>query len=253
MIKLTFLLIISLLPFLAQGQPDFENLQNEWVQALKTAQSASDFYWEEKNFTFAKIDSVHATHMIQRIRSEQLTGLKNYRQEQIFKHDDHRFISVGVLETERKDLLLLTGWRNVNSSWKKEIDVLLSLNSNSANVEENLQSVLQKERRKWVDLANQHDPDEHIAASYTQDASYFGNGRKSKGRAEIAERYFYMENPNYQVDLEKEHLWNISDINVLEVGRYFTGTERVGPGGLYVILWEKQNEGDWLIELDFNF
>lgn len=251
--KPAFLFIISLLPFLALSQPDFEGLQNKWVEALRTAESTSGFYWEGKSFTFAKIDSVHATHMIQRIRSEQLTGLKNYIQEQIFKHDDNRFISVGVLETERKDLLLLTGWRNVDGSWKKEIDVMLSLNSNSANVEESLQSELEEERRKWVELANQHKPEAHIEASYTKDASYFGNGRKSEGRAEIAERYFYMENPNYQVDLEKEYLWNISDKNVLEVGRYFTGAERVGTGGLYVILWEKQEEGNWQIELDFNF
>ncbi len=129
--KILLLIATVWLPFSGNAQPDFEALQNQWVQALQTTEPTADFYWEGKNFTFAKIDSTHARNVIQRIKSEQLTGLKNYEHGQIFRHDDQRYLSTGMLMTEGKNLLLLTGWRNVDGFWKKEIDVILSLKANS--------------------------------------------------------------------------------------------------------------------------
>lgn len=63
-----------------------------------------------------------------------------------------------------------------------------------------------------------------------------------------------MENPDYQVDLKEQQLWEISEELILELGRYFTGPERTGNGGIYVILWEQERPSkEWMIALDFNF
>lgn len=235
------------------AQPDLESFQRKWVENVKTGEPATDFYWENRYLAFVDITSNESNNIITLVRSGEIPAIKTYEHEQIFRHDGHRYISVGKLVTDGHDVVLLTGWRNVEEGWKKEIDVILSKSSPDEEVGSDVLAALNNERQKWVKLANEHNPEAHIKASYTGDAVYFGNGEKSEGRAEIAERYFYMENPDYQVALEMEELWNIAEDKVLEAGRYFVGTERRGEGGLYVILWEKQETENWQIKLDFNF
>lgn len=248
--KLLFLFL--LLPISLSAQPNLVSLQESWTDSIKARASASSFYWEGRNFTFTKINTSDSESLIKLSRSEKITGLGPYEHLETFKHDEYRYIIVGTLPTNTETMLLLTGWRNVEGSWKKEIDVILTHEVNQFKLSDELTIALNKRRASWITRANQHNPKKHIEALYSKEATYFANGRKSEGREEIIERYVYMENPNYQVDLEKEQLWNISEDQVLEVGRYFTGSERVGPGGLYVILWELVDE-EWMIRLDFNF
>ena len=249
-LSVLFLLLIC---SVSQAQPNFISLQQQWIDSVKTTGSASDFYWPEGNLIYSKITTNDTESLKQLIRSEGISGLDSYKHLQTFKHDDYRFVTVGKLDTKADPLLLLTGWRNVEGDWKKEIDVILMLETTSSEISQELNRILNQERTEWVKLANENNPEAHISVSYTEDATYFGNGQKSAGRDEIIQRYSYMENPNYQVDLEKEKLWKISGEYVLEVGRYFTGAERVGTGGIYVILWEEQDDENWMRELDFNF
>ncbi|MEQ8523895.1 hypothetical protein [Gracilimonas sp.] len=236
-----------------QAQPDFISLQEEWLHTVKAGESTSDFYWSEKNLIYSKINTENTEALTQFTQSKKLSSLQKYHHFSSFRHDDLRYVTTGQLLTESDSLLILTGWRDVDRSWKKEIDIILTQKSNTTEVSKKINQILNEERLEWVKLANKHNPEAHIKATYTKDATYFGNGQKSEGWQEIAERYFYMENPNYQVDLEKEQLWKLSDEHILEIGRYFTGSERVGTGGIYVILWQKQHDESWLIELDFNF
>ncbi len=251
--KKALLLFFLLAGTTAQAQPDLQSIQQEWVDAIKMGDSTSGFYWADRSLIYSKIKTGDAESLMQIFKKEEIQNLQRYIPLQTFQHDKFRYLTVGKLITSADSLLLLTGWREVEGSWLKEIDVVLSIESSSTKIDNETEQLLSDERRKWVNLANEHDPEAHIKVSYTEDATYFGNGQKSEGRQEIAERYFYMENPNYQVDLEKKRLWRISENNVLEVGRYFTGSERRGNGGLYVILWEEQKSGEWQIELDFNF
>lgn len=236
-----------------QAQPDLISLQEEWVHSVKVGESVSDFYWSGKSLVYSKINTADAEALIQFAQSKELSSLQNYRHLSYFRHDDLRYVTIGQLFSETDSLLILTGWRDVKGSWKKEIDIILTQISNTTETSDKINRLLNEERREWVKLANEHNPEVHIKATYTKEATYFGNGQRSEGWEEIAERYYYMENPNYQVDLEKEQLWKLSDEHILEIGRYFTGSERVGTGGIYVILWQKQQDGSWLIELDFNF
>ncbi|MDR9416297.1 MAG: hypothetical protein RI564_08435 [Gracilimonas sp.] len=249
--KLLFLFLL-LLPASIFSQPDLISIQQSWIDSLKTGQSLSSFYWESRNLTYTRITTSDSESLIQLSRSEQIKGLGSYEHIQTFKHDKYRFITVGTLDNNTESMILLTGWRDVDGSWKKEIDLILTHEADLFELDEEISNSLNDRRFDWVKLANQHDPQQHIKALYTADAMYFSNGQKSEGREQIIDRYAYMENPNYQVDLEKEQLWHVSKGQVLEIGRYFTGAERVGNGGLYVILWENV-KNQWMIELDFNF
>ena len=250
--------IIILSPFLlltglSSAQTTLEDLQKDFIEALRSGEPTAGFYWPDRSIVYSKSTINDTENLIHLIKSDSISGLQSYNHQQTFKHDDNRYLTAGTFETKSESFLLLTGWRKVEGSWKKEIDVILTLEDNTTDVNPALERILNEERQSWVKLANENNPKAHIESSYTEEATYFGNGQKSEGREEIADRYFYMENPNYQVDLEMEQLWMISDQNVLEVGRYFTGPEKVGTGGIYLILWELQEDNSWLIELDFNF
>lgn len=251
--KKAFLLFFLLAGITARAQPDLHSLQQEWVDTIKMGESTSGFYWDGRSLIYSKIKTEDDESLMQVLKKEEIQNLQRYTLLQTFQHDKFRYITVGKLITSADSLLLLTGWREVKGSWLKEIDVILTTESKTTQISSESDLLLDQERKKWVKLANQHNPEAHIKVSYTEEATYFGNGQKSEGRQEITDRYSYMENPNYQVDLEKERLWRISESNVLEIGRYFTGSERRGNGGLYVILWEEQESGQWQIELDFNF
>lgn len=253
MMKRAFIFYLFLICSSVQAQPDLVTLQQQWVDSVKAGESTFGFYWSGRSLVYTKINTKDAQSLIQLAKSEEIAGLQNYNHIQTYQHDKFRYITIGELKTHSDSLMLLTGWRDIDGRWEKEIDVILTLKNKTTEISRELDRLLNQERKEWVKLANQHNPEAHIKTSYTEDATYFGNGQKSEGQQEIAERYFYMENPNYQVDLEKERLWKISEENVLEIGRYFTGPKRVGDGGIYVILWEKQESGEWLIQLDFNF
>lgn len=236
-----------------QAQPEFHTYQLQWIEDVKSGISTENYYWANRHLFYSKITTSDSESLVQLLRSEAIPNIETYNHLKTFKHDRYRYLTVGYLKTTSESLLLLSGWRDVEGNWKKEIDVVLTRETDQNGMGQNSVDILDQHREKWVMLANKHDPNEHIRKTYSEDATYFSNGYKSNGWQEIIERYAYMENPDYQVDLEKEQLWRVSDTSIVEVGRYFTGAERVGPGGLYVILWEKQNPDTWQITLDFNF
>ena len=246
------LIFLVVWPLKLHAQPDFVSLQQSWVDSLNTGASVSSFYWEDRNLIYSVNESSFADSVTHLVLSEEMTGLEDYEHLDTFRHDDSRYITIGILSSKTNSMLLFTGWRDVDGDWKKEIDGILIRQADQLLISNELSQSIDKQREDWVTLANQHDPLSHINTLYSEGATYFSNGQLSEGRAEIVERYVYMENPNYQVDLEKEKLWLVSDEQILEVGRYFTGPERIGVGGIYVILWE-QIDDRWVIALDFNF
>lgn len=236
----------------AYSQPDFTSLQNDWISSVNKGESVQQLLFPEGYLFY--LDG--STTFSSRGNSAEDFGidgtLADYRQIKQFKHDGFRYLTLADVSLNQKEYVLLTGWKKDETGWTREIDVLLAQISGSG-VSHTVRQQLDKKRTEWVELANQHDPATHIRTSYTKDAVYFSNGSRSDGHSGIAERYAYMENPDYQVDLEVSYLRQISDTRILEVGRYFTGKERRGSGGIYVILWQDQPAEDWKIGMDFNF
>lgn len=251
------LLICFLFLFLfslgSQAQPDFQTAQNRWMQALNEDAGVKELLFP-KGYLFYKDGNV--TESDNESSADGLgldRQISSYKQLQLFKHDEARYITIGNIIYGEDAYIIMTGWMKADSGWTKMIDIMVAQQSDTS-LSEIIEQQLSEERLEWVRLANQHDPAAHIQASYTQDAVYYSNSSRSDGHSGIAERYSYMKNPNYQVDLESSRMLQTKANEVLEVGRYFTGKVRRGSGGLYVILWEKKEEVDgWKIKLDFNF
>ncbi|MDR9418256.1 hypothetical protein [Gracilimonas sp.] len=211
--KFIYVLPLIFLPFLVQlqAQPNLDSLQQDWVQSLKEGAPKANYYWNENQLIFSKINTSDAESVIQMLTSKPIAGLTSYKHIQSFRHDRFRFLTAGTLRTDTDSLLVISPWRDVEGEWKKEMDVILSQQLPSMKVRSGVLDKLNEEREKWVELANQHNPEAHITATYLEDASYISNGQKSDGHQEIIDRYVYMENPNYQVDLESEQLWQVSE------------------------------------------
>jgi ketosteroid isomerase-like protein len=242
-----FLIILFLLTGIAYAQPEFTDLQNDWMNAIGS-EKISGMYSDRGSLIYFDHSAIDEETLAEQLKG----GNWKYSKVEYFRHDLQRNLVVGELSSEQESFLIASGWIRTKEGWKKAIDIILPKGSATA-ASAQINSELDVHRKEWVRLANLHDPLSHVSATYTSDATYFGAGQLSQGHDEIAERYFYMENENYQVDLEAVRLWSIDSERVYEVGRYFTGSERQGSGGLYTILWERTEEGKWLINLDFNY
>lgn len=245
-----FLLLLPIQSLLAQ--PDFNSLQKDWIEKLDKDESYEDMMFDRGYLLYLNGRAYNNNDFYEKERTDINLKFAGYEHIRSFEHNESRYGTVGFLSRENQSFILFTGWRYVEDEWKKEIDIIL-IRSIQEEIGDEIDAALYSERREWVELANQHNPLAHVRESYTEDAVYFGYGMRSDGHEDIAKRYNYMENTDYQVDLEKRQLTKISDYLVLEVGRYFTGGERKGKGGLYTILWERQNDDEWEITLDFNF
>lgn len=251
--RFSFLTTLMLLPFLLVAQPNIDTLHPPWIAAVAEGEMKQELLFPEGYlFVFDGQILYNGTKTTPDTLSVAYR-LTNFQEQHRYKHGPFRWLTIAILASEKGGKqLLATGWKKTETDWTREIDLLLRLQER-AEVLDQIREELASERRKWVRLANEHNPEAHITRSYTKDAIYFSNGRRSDGHEGITERYSYMKNPNYQVDLEAETLYAVSKQQVLEVGRYFAGKKRQGDGGVYLILWEKQSKGAWRIALDFNF
>ncbi|MCW9713917.1 hypothetical protein LQ318_13480 [Aliifodinibius salicampi] len=235
----------------AYSQPDFAFIQNDWISSVNKGESFQQLLFPKGYLLYFNGNPTFSSQE-NPVDDFGIDGeLADYQQIKQFEHDQFRFLTLADVSLDQKVCSLLTGWRKTETKWSKEIDILLAQTSDS-NVSDSAKQQLNNERKEWIEFANRHDPAEHIRTSYTKDAVYFSNGMRSDGHSGITERYAYMKNPNYQVDLEVAYLRQTSDTQIIEVGRYFTGKVHRGSGGIYVILWQKQAE-DWQIGMDFNF
>ena len=100
----------------------------------------------------------------------------------------------------------------------------------------------------WMKYSNAHDHAQLIEVVYSPEAVYVNGGRVDVGRKEIIDRYVYMSNPNWEIQLIPLKQLNVQDDILFEIGRY----ESTGMGH-YLIVWEKQESGTWQACLYFNF
>ncbi len=228
----------------AVAQENFSALQSRWLEDAKQGEDVSAYQWERGYLLYPE---GAATLLAQ---------LSDYQLRIHISHDPVRFITIGTVENtlQQKEMLMITAYRNTKEGIKKEMDVVLPTDEPyEFGKEVAAEQEIGLRREEWVELANQHNPARHIKAMYTQDATYLSAGRLSLGWEEIIERYAYMESESYSVDLVKKYLYQLSADKVIEVGRYYTGNNTSGPGGIYFILWTKSASGKWDIELDFNY
>lgn len=103
-------------------------------------------------------------------------------------------------------------------------------------------------REKWMTLCNNHESSKLVNTLYTADAYYYNRGRLLKGTNDITSEYTYMSNPSYTLKLTPNRVISVSDSITFEIGQC-SGSYPLP----YMIVWEKQSNGRWMVMLDSNY
>jgi len=157
---------------------------------------------------------------------------------------ENNYFSLGYYVFEKAQYGFIIGWKKVGEDWLKEIEILFQKDKESTvDVAE-----IDAARKKWVDLSNAHNHETLIKEVYTPDGIYVNQGKVDKGTDQIIERYAYMSNPNWKIQLYPKELLQVQADIFYEIGEYVSNGK-----GHYVIIWEKQENGEWQACLDFNF
>ena len=103
-------------------------------------------------------------------------------------------------------------------------------------------------RNKWMELCNAHQASELVKQLYTADAFYYNRGRLLQGTEAITTEYGYMNSPNYSLTLTPKHIVMVTPDIAYEIGRC-SGSYPLP----YMLVWEKQSDGQWMVLMDSNF
>ena len=158
----------------------------------------------------------------------------------------HRF-EIGKLRLPNDEIYLsLTAWSKYNDGpARKEVEYIDPYDGNLEKM--NLRPIHAK-RKNWVDYSNDHNPEKLVESTYHRNGYYLSSGRIRMGADKIIEAYQYMKRPNWSIELIPQHIHPVHENLIYEVGRY----ESTGTGS-YLLIWTKDDQGDWKILLDFNF
>jgi len=135
--------------------------------------------------------------------------------------------------------------RNDNNSLSQNIEFLVIYERDSPM---DVSATLESRRAKWMELCNSHKAAELVKQLYTPDAYYYNRGRVLQGTEAISQEYGYMNDPNYSLKLTPKHLVFVSPNVAYEIGRC-SGSYPLP----YMLLWEKQPNGNWQVKMDSNY
>lgn len=220
--------------------------QLAWNQAMNKGEDLDKFYWDQPTL-FLSHEIYKGNAQIQ----EQLATLiktegqiSRYINKGIVFHGKNNYFEMGYYVFEKGRYGFLIGWKKVEETWLREIEVLFK----AEDAPEIDIAEIDAARNKWMKLSNAHDPAALIKQVYTSDAVYVNQGKVDQGTEAITKRYAYMSNPNWKIQLNHKKSRQIQGNIFFEIGEYVSNGK-----GHYVIIWEKQENGEWQACLDFNF
>lgn len=137
----------------------------------------------------------------------------------------------------------LVVWKETGDKKQREVEVLARYGSSSAGVA----AEIDEARQRWIELCNSHQPAALVSAMYTAKAMYYNHRPLEQGTESITREYAYMANPKYSLQLTPLISEVIHDRLVFEIGQC-SGSY----GGKYVLVWLKNEEGQWQVAFDTN-
>lgn len=129
-------------------------------------------------------------------------------------------------------------------SQKEAIELEIVIKKSEAEID---LEAIRSARSKWMTLCNSHDVAALVNNMYTEDAIYFNHKPLIHGREKLIATYSYMARPEYSLNLDPFIVETINANTVFEVGQC-SGSYN----GKYVIIWKKQDSGEWQVWFDSN-
>lgn len=228
-----------------------DQLNKDWLQAYNTDPKAiRNSYRENAVLFFDRENYIKGNQAIcqcyskNRVEIGQLKSIHTSYRVHLSENPDMVY-EIGHVATEkdaRYHFIII--WSKEEGIWLRELEVMVKNVPNS-----NDQEGIDAARRRWVELANEHSP-EHLAAEvYTRDFTYYNRNTIYQGYENLSAAYAYMKDPDFQIDLKKEISVAVRPDLIYEIGKWMNPYY----SGSYIIIWERQQNGEWKIAFDSNW
>ena len=112
---------------------------------------------------------------------------------------------------------------------------------------EDAREEIDKRREQWMEKSNAHRVDELVNGLYTENTLYFNYKPMIVGRDNLIKTYSYMNREQYSLQLNPICVEQVNNEIVLEIGQCSGSYD-----GQYILVWKKENDGEWRILLDAN-
>lgn len=228
-----------------------DQLNKDWLQAYNTDPKAiRNSYRENAVLFFDRENYIKGNQAIcqfyskNRNQIEQVKSIHTTYRVRLSENPDMVY-EIGYMITEkdaRYDFIII--WSSEEGTWLRELEVITLYASNSS-AQEGIDAV----RRKWVALANEHSPERLSTEVYAEDFTYYNRNTIYQGYDKLCEAYSYMKEPDFQIDLKKEFSVVVQPDLVYEMGKWMNSDY----SGSYIIIWKKQQNGEWKIAFDSNW
>lgn len=175
-------------------------------------------------------------------------GRKYKAVEQIFQVDanEARGLSYAINQltllnnTVEKQLVI---WKEVEGKQQKEFEYWQSSSLQTA-----LDTIVISNRRaRWMELCNSHQVAELVNDLYSKNTMYFNHRPLVRGREALINEYGYMNYEKYSLRLNPLIVEVVNDSTVFEIGQC-----QGSYGGKYILIWKKDEDGEWRIFIDSN-
>ena len=134
-------------------------------------------------------------------------------------------------------------WNTTSALKKRELEFVAKSEGQTDHVAQELDQY----REKWIQRCNEHNAGVLVEELYTDNAIYYNHKPVVIGTEAITREYGYMNNVDYSLHLEPIVVKPVSPNLAFEIGQC-SGSY----GGKYVIVWEKNDQNEWMVLLDSN-
>lgn len=133
-------------------------------------------------------------------------------------------------------------WRKQNNLFYRELDFLAPLTPQRTDL-----VGLVNARNKWMAFCNDHNVEDLVGQLYAPDALYYNHKPLVIGQSSLIEVYAYMRSEDYTLKLEPIVMQPVNANMVVEIG-HCSGSYN----GKYILIWRKNENGQWTVWFDSN-
>ena len=228
-----------------ESVPELLPTSISWSAA--TGDELESLYWPEAISVLPNGEAIQGASAISDLWSQTFEGVNRQNLqlvEQVFagRAQEYQYELSTFATDNYEQFAQLVVWNLKEDKALRELEFVVKYNNPLVDL-----SGIDAARDLWMEHCNNHRVDLLIGEVYTPNTFYYNHKSPTRGRADLIERYDYMNNERYQLTLTPIHTEAVSQDIAIEIGQC-SGSY----GGRYVIVWQKQPDGRWMVLLDSN-
>ncbi len=239
-----FLLILASFSVHAQ-QTTIDEMNHLWKTSINENNSLNELYESiavkanEEGVTVNGISDITSIWSADEIEINSI-----YSTFQITADSRNRYIySIGGFNnSEGESFKHLLIWTTKDDAPKRELEFVAP-----STLDIEMDPILDERRTEWMEYCNGKDVEGLVSNLYADNAIYYNHRPVLIGREALIREYQYMSNPNYSLTLSPLHVEMVTESLAYEIGQC-----EGSYNGKYMLIWQKNEAGEWRILLDSN-